>query len=52
LLKKLEECPKSSRTLQLELNMDSDLIKNVIKKLVEEEKIIILDDFTYKLIKK
>jgi ATP-dependent DNA helicase RecQ len=52
LLKNLEECPKSSRTLQLELNMDSNIIKNTIKKLVEEEKIIILDDFTYKLIYK
>jgi ATP-dependent DNA helicase RecQ len=52
ILKTLEITSKSSRELQLELKIDADLIKNVIKKLVEEEKIILLDDFTYKLIKK
>jgi ATP-dependent DNA helicase RecQ len=52
ILKTLEIVPMSSRTLQLELKLDSELTKNLIKKLIDEDKIILLDDFTYKLLKK
>ncbi|MFY7810857.1 MAG: RecQ family ATP-dependent DNA helicase [Flavobacterium sp.] len=51
-LKILEEIPKSSRDLQLELKLDTEMIKKIIKKLLEDEKIILTNDFTYKLIKR
>ena len=49
ILKILKNKSKTSRALQLELQIDADLIKKILKELTDNETILIEDDFTYKL---
>lgn len=49
ILEILKNKSKTSRALQLELKIDADLIKKILKELTDNETILIEDDFTFKL---